>query len=67
MKKNKMKKIIFSLAIIAVVAVVNVNFNQKINSDGLSSLSLANVEALANNEAGTKVEYCHLDQLFSGD
>ena len=46
---KKMKKMILSLAIVAIAAVatLNVNFNSKNNSDELSLLGLANVEALA--------------------
>lgn len=53
--KILIKKTIFigiSVLAVAVVVAVNVNFASK--SNGLSNLTLANVEALADNEASTQ-------------
>ncbi|SEK19817.1 NVEALA domain-containing protein [Parapedobacter koreensis] len=53
------KKILggFAVAVIAAVAAFNVNFNVNEGNE-LSTISLANVEALAQSEGGVCVETC---------
>jgi len=55
-----MKKIVLSMVVVAIAAVttLNVNFNSKSSSDELSLLSLANVEALAQENNGDDRSRC---------
>jgi Tfp pilus assembly protein FimT len=59
------KKILGDIAILAIAAVAAFNVNMNTQDSNLSTLALANIEALAQNESGTSVDYCYLSQSFS--
>ena len=55
------RKFLYGLAVLAIAVVAAFNMNLSSKGDGLSDISLANVEALARNEddAGTKYYQHH--------
>ena len=59
MKTKNIKKLIIGLAFIAVAAIAAWNVSENSNKYGLSDLSLANVEALANREGSSDSVTCY--------
>ena len=58
-----LKKLFYGVAVLIIAAVAAFNVNLNSNGDGLSDISLANVEALADFElnGGTCLNYCFVD------
>lgn len=56
-----MKKVLYSVAVIATVAITGWTYQQSKQSEGLTELAMANVEALASGES--EVE-CHIDPNY---
>ena len=61
------RKILIGSAVIAITGVALVNMGITSKTDGMSDSSLANVEALAQNEdGGTSVGMCFMRSSFNG-
>ena len=53
------RKILIGSAVIAIAGVTTVNFGLNSKTSGISDLSLANIEALADDESYTQIRICY--------
>lgn len=57
------KKIFVGIAVLAIAVVIVFNVNMSTQKNSISLLSLANIEALAN-ESGTSAKWCFIRQSY---